>query len=614
MNHIRFIFVLFCLHFLNVVGVSALTHTDSFGGRSATVTVTFDPGTNLLTWSASHTGSSGGYAASAQLYKVSAHGSTTPKLADLYVNSAPQGNTGSGTYPASGGDYFLLQTYISGPSSTFSLQQQWFLCGQSPHVITVTPSSGTIDQGADFEFNVSGHQTSPSFSIEGISLDVGGYRKTFDQIGIHSFNVWAPAGNGYSESNTVTVTVTVRGYRIRVPLAANTGDYTVMYDVSQGGTVITSLVQLKGAPARTQIVEVPGPGNVTVTPRIVGVKKDGSLWVEDSTEQTNLTPTIVTPVPVVDEGDEVPESTVTAPQTPKPGVSDSEKSVWNPTSETDVEAKDNTMKEGFDKVVSAVDAVNATLKARLLQQSGPDIIGGGEEGENLGEKIDQTNEHLQKIADRTDLETDAIENNPTPASVSSTSSEQRTATEQAFGSAQTPTITAPAAPTSQGMLLVTIPGHGSINLDPASDPDALALCNFIKQVISWIALLVYSWFAWGEFKTLCALLTVAPQAKGNPVIGGTGAQATAIVAAVAITVLLVSFPSLYWAFSQLPEDIASNPFAGATGVISGISLYLLYLVIPVGLILTLISQAFALRKFGLVTSMAIATSIRFIVP
>lgn len=462
---------------------------------------------------------------------------------------------------------------------------------KTPQTITVTPTSGTVNKGTDFIFHVSGNQTSLSFSVPGIFTDVDGLHFPTEQIGIHTFGVFAAPEGDYAQSNTVTVTVTVRGYRVKIKLPANGGTNSIFYDISQNGVDITSLVQIPGAPVVTRVVEVPNSSAVTVTPRIVGVTKDGVIWTKDADGEFIVTPTVVTPVPVVNETDTVDEQTIPPPPAPSvPDVSDENKSVWSKTEESDTNAKDKTIKEGTDKIVSKLDEIK-----KAIQSQGGDYAPGNANDTAISE-----------AAGDGAGATDGNGNGQGSASAKSS-------TQSAFSSAQSTPTFSPSGPSAATMSVV-LPGIGTMNLDPASDPLVLSLCVFIHDLIGWVALLIYTWFAWSEFKTLCNLLTVSQQAVGNSVIAGTGAQATAIIAAVAITVLIVSFPSLYWAYVQMPETLSANPFSGATGIFAGVSLYLLYLMVPVSLILTLIAQAFTLRKFGLVTAMTIATAIRFIVP
>lgn len=150
---------------------------------------------------------------------------------------------------------------------------------------------------------------------------------------------------------------------------------------------------------------------------------------------------------------------------------------------------------------------------------------------------------------------------------------------------------------------------GTINIDPASDPVISAAGSFIKNMITWVASVVFAWFCWMEFGAVVSSLMQAQQAKGNPIIGGTGAQATALVAAAAITGILIAVPLAYWAFATY--DI--NPPPTGSGA-ANIALYLLFFFIPVSYLLSLVAASFVVKKAGIVLIAGTATLIRFIVP
>ena len=175
------------------------------------------------------------------------------------------------------------------------------------------------------------------------------------------------------------------------------------------------------------------------------------------------------------------------------------------------------------------------------------------------------------------------------------------------GGPATPSLSLPSGSAS-GLSIVGAYGV-NINLNPASNPLVSSLADFLKQVVTWLAGLGFAWWCWGEFDRAVRHLLHAEQAKGNAIIGGTGGQATALIAAGAITALLIAVPLAFWAFATYDITPVSNPSGPGS-----IALYLLFFFLPVPYLLSLVTAAFVVRKAALVLVAATATLIRFVVP
>jgi len=169
------------------------------------------------------------------------------------------------------------------------------------------------------------------------------------------------------------------------------------------------------------------------------------------------------------------------------------------------------------------------------------------------------------------------------------------------------------SPTSY--LAPTLPYIGTINLDPASDPEMYKYCTFVKLVTGWALLVAFAWWSWSEFKTIVSGVTTVTQAKGNPVVGGTGAQATALLAAGLIFAVFLGVPAAYWLLVTVDtSSLSSNPFNSAPNTVVQTGLYLLALVFPYALALTLLAAAFVIRKAGTVMVLGVNAAVKFIVP
>jgi len=156
----------------------------------------------------------------------------------------------------------------------------------------------------------------------------------------------------------------------------------------------------------------------------------------------------------------------------------------------------------------------------------------------------------------------------------------------------------------------------SLNLDPMAYAPIASFAAFMRGIIAWFAVVCFEWWLWREFKELFFAAATLPQARGNPVIGGTGGQATAFIAAVAISAILISLPAAWWAYADSDFGfigIGQNPIEGPLTP-DGYAKHLTKAFIPVGTILAVVVQMFIARKFGVVLHAGVATVIRFVIP
>jgi len=107
------------------------------------------------------------------------------------------------------------------------------------------------------------------------------------------------------------------------------------------------------------------------------------------------------------------------------------------------------------------------------------------------------------------------------------------------------------------------------------------------------------------------------QAKGNPIIGGTGAQATALIAAGAITVAvsvfvvaLLAFLAGDFAISNLLGTVGVNPTSGLAGGVA----WMLDRCFPVGLMIAAVGARVAWNFYASSIFSVCTAAIRFIVP
>jgi len=235
--------------------------------------------------------------------------------------------------------------------------------------------------------------------------------------------------------------------------------------------------------------------------------------------------------------------------------------------------------------------------------------------DGVSAKIDTTNTRLSEIKtaiesgpDRT-ADTAAASASYATAQTSGASS--NTSAQGSINAFDVPTI-APTSPGSQS-LEIDVPGVATFSLDPSSDPVVSLVIEWIRAFMAWCIVLAFWWWLWAEFKQLMGLAMLLPQAKGNTVAAGTGGQATALIAAGAISVFLLGVPAAFFAVNTFGAGMDANPFSGASGPVA-VALYLLYMFFPVEVLVSALVAAFAVRKGGIVILTGVAALIRFVIP
>jgi len=273
-------------------------------------------------------------------------------------------------------------------------------------------------------------------------------------------------------------------------------------------------------------------------------------------------------------------------------TADESKTLWRVTGDT---LNAQIFREGIDKVVAAASA----------------STGGGEGGSGM------TKAEFQATAtdDLAQAQIDLAGENKSGTEINALGEAART-TAIASVTKAVPTLGTKSEYSSPTSLLnPTLPYIGSINLDPAADEKLSIYATYVKLITGWALLTLFTWWTWSEFQKIIAIFFTITQAKGNPVAGGTGGQATALVAAGLITAAAVAIPAAYWLLITIDATgLNTNPFSSASNSIVQTGLYLLALVFPYALALTLLAEAFVIRKAGTVMLLGVNSLIKFIVP
>jgi len=259
----------------------------------------------------------------------------------------------------------------------------------------------------------------------------------------------------------------------------------------------------------------------------------------------------------------------------------------------DVDLTGNLYREGIDKLVYAF-----TAKSTSTSSSG-----GMTKAEFQSTKTDAVAQGMweanQAIPEVSEMETQ--------------SADARAAAETAVTQVA-PSIGSASIPSAPSIFAFAV-GDVSVDLDPLHDDSIALACAFVKAFTGWALLVTFSWFCWNEFSVVVRSAITAHQAHGNAVVGGTGAQATALVAAGIIAAIFVGIPAAYWASITIDfTPLNSNPFNSSHGTPVTAALYLLGCVFPYDVALTLLAAAFVVKRFSTVMILGVNAAIKFIVP
>lgn len=448
----------------------------------------------------------------------------------------------------------------------------------------------------------------------------------------HGYKVWIKQINNTAGNATYSGVIAVNAdpaaqaekYKARIKLQ-NTSPYTYVYRISHEGVHLHTVNLFGVSPENPngetfeQVFEVPSEEPLTVDYAVLGAETDGLIWyrVDDASEPQWHD--YIEVIPVLTPGAEEPGATDPLPPPadgPAAGPPQGSSGVWGSSGASGTDPlTGQTYAEGVDKLAGKLDSV-----VKAVSAIGPGGGGTGTDVTGIEDRLDESNEHLSAISASSQAQVDA--------KAAADAADWQSARAQAEGEAKSEMASAggqsgllPAMADSPSAVppffAIQIPGYGTINVDPGAHPQAGTLLAWLKTVVAWFVVGLFQWFLWREMQRVYFACSGATQAKGNPVIAGTGAQATGLIAATIITGILLSVPGFFWAAADsgftFMSLAGSNPFAGVSGPASA-AYYLLTLIVPMGTLLACISQAFVARKGGLVIVAGVHAAVRFVVP
>lgn len=592
------------------------TVTATAGGASITVTA---DGTGAISYSYQITG--GG---SIDCRRTDGNG-VVPTYADVIVTrlvSSNASNSGTATRTAGG---WLMVTAKSFDNTI--VDRKWVQLFDTVHEVSVSPSSPTIRVGQVANLTASGGQNGYVWSAtNGGSLLYDGDTAAFTAgaAAVYIVQVYSPGGGGYSESNYATATITVTpAEKVSVKLPKNDSGRPIEYTIFAGGVLVGQETQNIGAPekvvTKTLPPEVPSGTQAQLFAKVVGILQDETTgtWTEVQGAVTQIPITTLTP-----STDEAPAPvTVTKPNLPDatgPTTSDQAgKGVWS-SAGTTAGLSDSAYKEGVDKTTAALAKINKTLEDRIGSGSG-----GGGTGETTGDVADAgTHERLDTIAEKMDTEAqmhqDLRDANPTTSQMNSAGDSAG-----ANEAGKVPQLDGPGSLSTSGaapVFAVALPaafGGRVFDLNPFQSERFASIAAWHRKACEWLAIVLFGVWCSVEAGKMVRGVNTANQAKGNTVVAGTGGQATSLIAAGLITVVVAialvaigAFATTNLGGGTLLGMIDDDPFSGLLGG----TVWMMDQLFPLGAIVSCFVGRLVWQAAAQTAYVTAAAAIRFIVP
>ncbi len=254
------------------------------------------------------------------------------------------------------------------------------------------------------------------------------------------------------------------------------------------------------------------------------------------------------------------------PSTARYPTPDQNKSLWVVSGVSGDALDKGVFREGIDKVVYAVEAASSSGSG-----GGGGTNASGHSVEDYHALALDVSNHPDHAAGMVMAETDAAATASTAAVAGITT----------LLPAASSSITYAAPSGSSSFLSITMPatfGGATVHFNPFENQPGFdgssmsGIATWFRYACQWLALALLGIFVFNEFKVYMVAMSAVRQAAGNPAIGGTGAQATALLNAGLITaaVVVALAALLAWSFNEITPatlltNISTNPLAGMAG-------------------------------------------------
>jgi len=235
------------------------------------------------------------------------------------------------------------------------------------------------------------------------------------------------------------------------------------------------------------------------------------------------------------------------------------------------------------------------------------------------DKITARQDKQQKSLDKLTAHTTALETlrdaRPSDASQASAGSAAKTDADSKFASL--PSASSKTATTSAPTWTVTNSLVGTVDINPFRSDRFGPIASWFRSAFSWLLGVLFAIAVAKEASACIKGVSQAQQAKGNPVLAGTGAQATALIAAGVMTALIVAaivaviaLAVSDFGFGTLASVFSANPYSGLPGGVA----YCLDQVMNLGHVVLYLLSLATLPLFFAKIFAATSAAVRFVVP
>jgi len=603
--------------FLAVGKLTAVTHSASAAGASATISWTYSTSTGKLTYSysmlANGTGPGGNGGTltqlpAGQIYTTTGDGGAAGSLL-LDVNNASNGATGvgSGEITLSAGSWIKVYCYTvtaAAPQTPTpsNFNPMWWQVTPSTFKVTFAIPANNTDRIIRYEIWQDGAYTgisvttspgdpSSEFTAHGLPNN---HPATLKEVRANL--VQGEDGTWFlGESSTVRV--------------VNGGTTPVEESASNGtpGSVASPTTPVDGQPT-------PPPANTGATPAAPAV----NVWNSSSGGPTAGGSTQAVTDSLYKEGvDKATQATANN------AASVNSNANANAAAQA---ARDAETQSKIDAVKSAVEGLGTSLTG--VKDSVDAVKGSVDAVKTAVDEHKAATEETTEAVN--DLRTTIEERWQDPMEVeeaAANATEQAGTAGAAAGTAAASLFNGNAPPDSvpelekeSAILAVEMPesfGGKTFNMNPFSNDRFATICSWFRQATAWLALVTLGVWVWMQIREWLGVFSGVQQAKGNPVAGGTGAQATAFVAAGLMTAAIVTGVTglLAWTFGDISlPAIRSAAMTNPLTTLPAQAAWMLDQLFPVA---TLVSCLIARLSFNMYAAPLFATCqavVRFIVP
>lgn len=568
-------------------------------------------------------------------------------LVSFFAVGALKANTGTVT----GGSGFTATWTTS--SSGIIITGTWNAAYPGDQLLLFRPSypTGGIDGG---QVSTAGqHTVSWSYGISGSSgsFQVVRYSTNGGLVDTYTTNIcsgsWTLDAVPDSTSNPVSENSSI--YKQTNPFNK---DLVITYTDSVTGEVLKTITLAPGETSIYQIIKTSsnavnetytlpdgGVAIVTMTDGTTqgGIYAPGASWSGPAIPNSDFAPTQpswqsptnrpVTPPPV----SQVTSTTTNVSQTTNnTTMTDGTKSsiqFSGPGNGTGG-ATDNSVREGASAIVSKLDQLNKTLISLRAQGIGGGGGSGSSSDDGTHTRLDTANAKLDEIKTAlsdtgtigkiSKAQSEALDKNPTEGQAESAGTAAGSDLSGSYPETSAPSdINLPKAEPDFTVALPASFGGKPVDLNPFRSDRLGPVADWFRTATAWLVVVSFGIWASTAVAEWTRGASQIRQAQGNPVVGGTGAQATALVAAAAITVAVSTFivALVGWlagdlGFSSIVNALGANPMSGAPGAVA----WMLDRMFPVAMMVSALVARVSWNLYAAKIFAVAMSVIRFIVP